>query len=103
MEKNDYNLIAHSDNFKQLQKERKSFIFPISLFFIIATILFPILTGYTDFLNKEAFWNISWAWIYAFMLFIMVWTLVTLYMSKAKHFDIQSEAIINEYRKENDQ
>ncbi|BAH16790.1 DUF485 domain-containing protein [Macrococcoides caseolyticum] len=103
MEKNDYNLIAHSDNFKQLQKERKSFIFPILLFFIIATILFPILTGYTNFLNKEAFWNISWAWIYAFMLFIMVWTHVKLYMSKAKPFDIQSEAIINECRKGNDQ
>ena len=31
MEKNDYNLIAHSDNFKQLQKERKSFISKLQL------------------------------------------------------------------------
>ncbi|UBH08684.1 DUF485 domain-containing protein [Macrococcus armenti] len=98
MKQYDYNAIASDEKFKQLQKSRKSFIFPISLFFIVATVLFPILTGYTTILNNEAFWNISWAWVYAFLLFVMVWTLVTIYMKKAKQFDLESERIIQEYR-----
>ncbi|MDT3994880.1 DUF485 domain-containing protein [Mammaliicoccus fleurettii] len=47
-----------------------------------------------------AFWNISWAWIYALLLFIMVWTLVTLYMRKAKSFDKDAEALLKTYREE---
>lgn len=99
MNQQDYNKIAESKEFNDLVKARKKFIFPITLFFIFATLLFPILTGYTTILNNIAFWNISWAWIYAFLLFVMVWTLVTMYMSKAKQFDIASERIINDFKR----
>lgn len=99
MNQQDYNKIAKSKEFNDLVKARKKFIFPITLFFIFATLLFPILTGYTTILNNIAFWNISWAWIYAFLLFVMVWTLVTMYMSKAKQFDIASESIINDFKR----
>ncbi|WP_414044328.1 DUF485 domain-containing protein [Macrococcus sp. EM39E] len=99
MNQQDYNKIAESQAFNDLVKSRNSFIFPLSVFFIIATLLFPILTGYTTILNNIAFWNISWAWVYAFLLFIMVWTLVTMYMSKAKSFDEASDRIISEYKR----
>ncbi|WP_414049003.1 DUF485 domain-containing protein [Macrococcus animalis] len=99
MNQQDYNKIAESQAFNDLVKSRNSFIFPLSVFFIIATLLFPILTGYTTILNNIAFWNISWAWVYAFLLFIMVWTLVTMYMSKAKSFDAASDRIISEYKR----
>ncbi|WP_240663988.1 DUF485 domain-containing protein [Macrococcus sp. DPC7161] len=95
----DYNKIAQSENFKSLVKSRNQFIFPLTLFFIVATLLFPILTGYTTILNTIAFWNISYAWLYAFLLFVMVWTLVTLYMRKAKSFDIASEQIIANHKR----
>ncbi|TDM12719.1 DUF485 domain-containing protein [Macrococcus lamae] len=94
----DYDRIAHDNEFKELKAKRNRFIFPITIFFIIATLLFPILTGYTTFLNHIAFWNISWAWIYALLLFIMVWTLVTVYMNKARSFDMASEKIIVKYK-----
>ncbi|WP_414054503.1 DUF485 domain-containing protein [Macrococcus equi] len=99
MNQQDYNKIAESKEFNDLVIARKSFIFPITIFFIVATLLFPILTGYTTVLNNIAFWNISWAWVYAFLLFIMVWTLVTIYMSKAKAFDDASERIISAYKR----
>ncbi|TDM02230.1 DUF485 domain-containing protein [Macrococcus carouselicus] len=94
----DYEKISRDKDFIALQHHRNQFIFPITVFFVLATLLFPILTGYTDILNKEAFWNISWAWIYALALFIMVWTLVTLYMSRAKTFDQESERIVERYK-----
>lgn len=100
MSRIDYEKIAHSDEYKALKKERNSFIFPITLFFVVATLLFPFLTGYTTFLNNIAFWNISWAWIYSLMLFVMVWTLVMLYMNKAKTFDKKAERIIEKYKED---
>lgn len=83
---------------RNLKKQRNSFIFPITLFFVVATLLFTFLTGYTTFLNSNGFWNISWAWMYSLMLFIMVWTLVMLYTNKAKSFDKKVEHIIEKYK-----
>ncbi|PTI38307.1 DUF485 domain-containing protein [Mammaliicoccus vitulinus] len=100
MTDHDFKRIAADPKFKELVKKRNSFIFPISIFFIFATLLFPVLTGYTTILNNIAFWNISWAWIYALLLFIMVWTLVTIYMRKAKSFDKDAEALLKTYREE---
>ncbi|QJF25870.1 DUF485 domain-containing protein [Mammaliicoccus vitulinus] len=100
MAEHDFKRIAADPKFKELVKKRNSFIFPISIFFIFATLLFPVLTGYTTILNNIAFWNISWAWIYALLLFIMVWTLVIIYMRKAKSFDKDAEALLKTYREE---
>lgn len=94
----DYEKIAEQPEFKALLSRRNKFIMPISIFFIIATLLFPVLTGYTTILNNEAFGNISWAWIYALLLFVMVWTLVTIYMKRAKIFDKEADEIIRKYR-----
>ncbi|KIH70106.1 MULTISPECIES: DUF485 domain-containing protein [Salinicoccus] len=94
----DYKKISDQPEFEALLRKRNKFILPISIFFIIATLIFPVLTGYTDLLNYEAFGNISWAWIYAIMLFIMVWTLVTIYMKRAKEFDKEADEIIRKYR-----
>ena len=98
MKEIDYEKIAHKQEFKDLLSKRNRFILTISIFFIIATLLFPVLTGYTTILNNEAFGNISWAWIYALLLFIMVWTLVTIYMRRAKAFDREADKIIREYQ-----
>src|SRR5699024_12561827 len=87
-----------SSDLKDLLSKRNRFIMPISVFFIIATLLFPVLTSYTTILNNEAFGNISWAWIYALMLFVMVWTLVTIYMRRAKAFDREADEIIRKYQ-----
>lgn len=100
MTEHDFKRLAADPKFKELLKKRNNFIFPISIFFIFATLLFPVLTGYTNILNNIAFWNISWAWIYALLLFIMVWTLVTLYMRKAKSFDKDAEELLKAYREE---
>ncbi|GGI40865.1 DUF485 domain-containing protein [Mammaliicoccus stepanovicii] len=100
MGEHDYKRIAQDPQFKELVKSRNRFILSVSIFFIFATLLFPVLTGYTTILNNIAFWNISWAWIYALLLFVMVWTLVMLYMQKAKSFDKASDEILKTYREE---
>ena len=100
MAEHDFKRLAADPKFKELLKKEIISYFLSLYSFIIATLLFPVLTGYTNILNNITFWNISWAWIYALLLFIMVWTLVTLYMRKAKSFDKDAEELLKAYREE---
>lgn len=93
----DYDKIAAQQSFKDLVKRKKGFLWTITAIFLIAYMLLPILTSYTELLHQEAFGGISWVWIYAAGLFIMTWSLCHLYVAKANSFDREAQAIIDEY------
>ena len=99
-EEPDYERVANSSQFKQFVSERKKFIVPLTIFFLLFYFLLPILTSYTTILNKPAIGDISWAWIFAFAQFIMTWVLCTLYVRKSASFDKQANQIIDEQLKE---
>ena len=89
----DYTQIVQSRKFQNLLRKKRNFILPLSIFFFVFYFTLPILTAYSTVLNQEAFWNMSWAWIFAFAQFIMTWTLCTLYTKKARSFDAIAETI----------
>lgn len=93
-EKLDYSQILQSDSFQNLLSEKRRFIVPISIFFMAFFFALPIMTSYSKVLNQEAFGGINWAWIFAAGQFIMTWTLVTVYSSRAKKFDRMVDEII---------
>jgi uncharacterized membrane protein (DUF485 family) len=95
-----YSEIVQSSYFKQLMEEKKRFILPMTLFFLLFYFSLPILTAYTDVLNNKAIGDISWAWIFAFAQFIMTWALCMIYTKKAKRFDELAEKVVNEMDKE---
>ncbi|WML46324.1 DUF485 domain-containing protein [Neobacillus sp. PS3-40] len=89
----DYCEIAQSSSFQKLLREKRNFIVPWSLFFMIFYFTLPILTAYTDVLNK-AFWGpISWAWVFASAQFVMTWALCIIYTKRAAKFDKMVEEI----------
>lgn len=90
----DYEKIAESKQFHQFIKEKRRFILPCTIFFLIFYFLLPILTSYTTFLNTPAIGDISWLWLFAFSQFIMTWVLSTIYIRKATSFDDKAEEII---------
>ncbi|API91144.1 MULTISPECIES: DUF485 domain-containing protein [Virgibacillus] len=92
----DYVKVENSSSFQRLMYERKKFILPLTIFFLVFYFILPILTSYTTFLNTPAFGDISWVWIFAFSQFIMTWVLSTIYVKKAASFDEQAEQIIRE-------
>jgi len=92
----DYSKIVQSPSFKKLLSQKRNFILPLSLFFLVYYFTLPIMTSYSDVLNKMAFGNISWAWIFAFTQFIMTWALCGVYSNKAKKFDQVVVEIIEE-------
>ncbi|MGG4489637.1 DUF485 domain-containing protein [Metabacillus idriensis] len=83
----DYTKIVQSQSFQKLLQAKRSFILPMSLFFLAFYFTLPVLTAYSTVLNEYAVGPISWAWVFAFAQFIMTWTFCMLYSSRAKKFD----------------
>lgn len=93
----DYEKLIQTDEFKKLVKRKKRFSTPYVVFFSIVFFLLPLLTGYTTILENRAIGWMTWTWVYAFAMFIMVWTLTSIYMNKAKSFDEDVEEILKKY------
>ena len=91
-----YTEVWQSEKFKSLLSRKKRFIVPMTVFFLFFYFALPILTSYTDVLNKPAIGPISWAWLFAFAQFVMTWALCMLYSRKAVQFD----RIVDEIKKE---
>ena len=89
----NYTAISESQEFKSLKSKKNKFILPISIFFLLAYIMLPILTSYTTILNANAFGDVAWVWIYSLALFIMTWALCMIYVKKANSFDKEAEVI----------
>src|SRR3954447_18407518 len=85
--KSDYNAIVQSSSFQTLLSEKKKFIVPITIFFFCFYFALPVLTSYTTVLNHKFIGSITWAWVFAFLQFVMTWVLCMLYSKKAARFD----------------
>lgn len=92
----DYESIVSSSKFKELVLTKKKFIVSGTIFFLVFYFALPVLTSYTTILNKKAFGDISWAWVFAFLQFIMTWVLCTIYVKKAASFDKLADEVISE-------
>lgn len=97
VKKIDYEKIAAQPSFKALAKRKTAFLWSLTAFFLLAYMLLPVLTSYTDILHQKAIGNITWVWVYSAGLFIMTWSLAHLYVAKANSFDKEAKAIIAEY------
>ncbi|WP_251549734.1 DUF485 domain-containing protein [Neobacillus muris] len=93
---NDYNSIVQSASFQTLLSEKKKFIIPFTIFFFCFYFALPILTSYSKVLNTKFIGEITWAWVFAFLQFIMTWGLCMLYSKKAAKFDDLTKQIKSE-------
>ncbi|MEN2767931.1 DUF485 domain-containing protein [Ornithinibacillus xuwenensis] len=92
----DYVKVESSPQFKQLMANKKKFILPMTVFFLVFYFLLPIFTSYGTFLNTPAFGDITWAWIFAVAQFVMTWVISSMYVKKAASFDDEADQIIED-------
>jgi uncharacterized membrane protein (DUF485 family) len=90
----DYEKLINTPEFKKLSKRKNGFLLFYSILFTAIYALLPVLTSYTTILENKAIGLITWTWIYSFGIFIMVWTLSTIYTKKAAGFDKDVEEIL---------
>jgi uncharacterized membrane protein (DUF485 family) len=92
-----YSEIAQSPRFRALLDRKKQFLIPLSAFFFVFYFALPVMTSYFPaVVNIRAIGAITWAWLFAFAQFIMIWTLCALYVKKAETFDADAAAVIAE-------
>lgn len=86
--------ISESKEFNELISNKKKFLVPMTIFFMLFYFTLPLLTSYSRILHQKAIGEITWVWIFAFAQFIMVWVLATVYVKKANKFDKQVNIIL---------
>ena len=90
-----YSEIAQSPRFQALLARKKQFLIPLSAFFFVFYFALPVMTSYfPSVVNVRAVGAITWAWLFAFSQFVMIWTLCALYVKKAATFDADAEAVL---------
>lgn len=92
----DFKKVENSRKFKKLINQRKKFIIPLTIFFLVFYFALPIMTSYSTILNQSAIGDISWAWLFAFAQFVMTWVLCIVYVKRSAKFDKQADEIIEE-------
>jgi uncharacterized membrane protein (DUF485 family) len=97
---NKYRQLIETEEFKYLLQKKKAFIVPVTLFFLAFYFVLPILAAYSEVLKGEAFFNITWAWVYALLQFAVVWLGGIVYIKKAEKYDKMAKNILNKYEKE---
>lgn len=94
----DYEKIAQLESFKALSKKKNVYLWTMTVIFLVAYMVLPVLTSYTDVLHQKAIGDITWVWIYSLGLFIMTWGFAHLYVAKANTYDRDAKAVIDEYQ-----
>ncbi|MED3834752.1 DUF485 domain-containing protein [Peribacillus frigoritolerans] len=97
---NKYRKLIETEEFKELIQRKKAFIVPVTLFFLAFYFVLPILAAYSEVLKGEAFFHITWAWVYALLQFAVVWIGGIAYIKKAAKYDKMAKNILNKYEKE---
>jgi uncharacterized membrane protein (DUF485 family) len=100
VEKKPYDQLVESKDFKDLLQKKKAFIIPVTTFFLTFYFVLPLLAAYTDVLKGEAFLNITWAWVYALLQFVVVWIGGIVYLKKSEKYDKMAQTILTKYKKE---
>lgn len=88
--------VWQSAKFKTLLSRKKRFILPATVFFLLFYFALPIMTSYSEVLNRPAIGPISWAWVFAFAQFVMTWALCIIYSRVARRFDRMVDEIKQE-------
>ena len=79
--------VERTPAFQELARKRKAFIIPATIFFLVFFMGLPFLAAFTTLLNARAVGPLTWAYVYGFAQFAMVWILMHVYVSRANKWD----------------
>jgi len=80
----DWESAARSPEFHELERKRRSFVIPATIFFVCWYFGFIILAGYApDFMGESIYEGFTVGYLIALSQFVMVWVLAGLYLRRA--------------------
>lgn len=91
----DWSKIAADPGFKELQRAKRRFIIPATIFFIVFYFALPVLVGYQPELMEKRVWRtLNWAYLFALSQFIMAWVLAWMYVRASAKWDRMSHDLL---------
>ena len=95
----DWAAVESLPEFRALVRAKRAFIGPASLFFVLYYFALPVLVGYwPGVMNTRVVGRINVAYLYALSQFVMVWTVMALYVRRARRYDAMAEALLRRIR-----
>ena len=90
----DWERVAATREFAVLLKEKRRFVVPATIFFVIYYFALPILVGYwPEFMSRKVAGPLNIAYLFALSQFVMAWVLAWLYTRAASRFDRMAEEV----------
>ena len=91
----DWAAIERTAEFQSLVRAKRAFIIPATVFFIAYYFALPALVGYwPDLMTTRVAGRINVAYLFALSQFAMAWTLMALYVRRARHFDRMADELV---------
>jgi uncharacterized membrane protein (DUF485 family) len=95
----EWRAIEATPAFQELVKAKRRFIIPATIFFLVYYFALPILVGYfPDLMDTKVIGEINLAYLFALSEFVMTWTLMYLYVRRARTWDVMAAQIIENVR-----
>jgi uncharacterized membrane protein (DUF485 family) len=96
----DWQRIEGEPQFRELVKQKRLFIIPATIAFVVYYFSLPILVGYFPQLMSHKVGSISLAYLFALSQFVVAWVIMGLYLHRAKTFDELEQGVVANIRGE---
>jgi uncharacterized membrane protein (DUF485 family) len=84
----EWDRIAASAQFQKLLSEKKAFVVPVFIFFLVYYLLLPVLVGYAPTLmSTRVLGTVTLAYLFAVSQFVVGWIIAALYLQASAKFD----------------
>jgi uncharacterized membrane protein (DUF485 family) len=103
LDRAEWKRIASSSDLKTLVYERRRFILPATIFFIVYYFALPVLVGYAPALmSRKIVGPLNLAYLFALSQFFMAWIIAALYVRAAGRHDQLIKRIVSAHRNQGD-
>ena len=97
----DWQRIEGEPQFRELVKQKRRFIIPATILFVVYYFSLPILVGYfPDLMSRKVLGNVSLAYLFALSQFVVAWLIMGLYLRRARTFDELEQGVVANIRGE---
>jgi uncharacterized membrane protein (DUF485 family) len=97
----DWDEVANDPEFRSLLRNKRRFIVPATIFFVVYYLSLPVSVGFFPDLMRRPVWGpVTLAFVFALSQFAMAWILLAIYLHRARAFDAQEARVVENVRKE---
>jgi uncharacterized membrane protein (DUF485 family) len=91
----DWAAIERLPEFRALVRAKRAFLLPACVFFVVYYFALPALVGYwPDLMSRRVVGHVNLAYLFALSQFAMAWTLMAMYVRRARRFDRMAEELL---------